>query len=114
MQAGLAVCGERVRKSGLLSRADRQAVVMLDFNPGSGVGTLERVERWEPSGGVLVALGLVKVIGDSDELRSSEVIGELLAPIGIPRAGTTNPGCLQWYYMVLEIGLDMLSLKHCG
>ena len=111
MQASLAVCGERVRKSGLLSRADCQAVVMLDFNPGNGVGTFERVERWEPSGRVLVALGLVKVVGDSDELRSSEVIGKLLAPIGSPRAGTANPGCLQWYYMILEIGLGYAVIK---
>ena len=67
---------------------------MLNFNPSNGIGTLEGVERGEPSGGVLVALGLVKVVSDSDKLGSSEVVGELLAPSGSPRAGSANPSFL--------------------
>lgn len=48
---------------------------MLYLNPCEDIGTLEGVERREPSGGVLVTLGLVKVVSDSDELRSSDVVG---------------------------------------
>ena len=90
----LAVPVERVCESGLLSRVEGQVVIVLDFNPGNNIGALEGVKRGEPSGGVLVAFGLVKIVCDSNELRSSEVVGKLLAPSGSPRAGAANPSFL--------------------
>jgi hypothetical protein len=48
---------------------------VLDLNPSEDIGTLVGVEGREPSGGVLVAFGLIKSVSDSDELRSSEVVG---------------------------------------
>ena len=62
----LTVRVERIRESGLLGRVDGQAVVVLDLNPSNDVVALERVERGEPGSGVLVTLGLVKVVGNGD------------------------------------------------
>jgi len=45
----LAVRVVRVSKSGLLSRVDGQAIVVLNLDPGNGVSTLEGIERREPS-----------------------------------------------------------------
>lgn len=62
----LAVGVERVCESGLLSGVDGQAVVVFDLNPSNDVSALEGVERGKPGSGVLVALSLVKVVGDGD------------------------------------------------
>jgi hypothetical protein len=72
------------------------------LDPSNDVGALEGVERGEPSGGILIALGLVEVVGDGDELGSSDVIGELFAASGRPIASSTDPGFPQRNYMVLE------------
>lgn len=101
----LAVRVERVRESGLLSGVDGQAVVVLDFDPSNDIVALVRVEWGEPGSGVLVAFGLVEVVGDSNQLGSSEVVGELLATSGSPIAGSTDPGFLQRDDMVLETHL---------
>jgi len=96
---------ERVRESGLLNGVDGQVVVALDLNPGNDVVALEGVERGKPGGGVLVALGLVKVVGDGDQLGSNEVVGELFAESGSPSPGSADPGFLQRNQMVdIEIG----------
>jgi len=102
----LAVRVERVRESSLLSGVDRQAVELLDLNPSNDVGALEGVERGEPGSGVLVALGLVKIVGNSNQLRSSEVVGELFAASSGPSAGTADPGFLQRNNMVLQTHLN--------
>ena len=102
----LAVRIERVRESSLLSGVDGQAVVMLDLNPSNDIATLEGVERGEPGSRVLVSLGLVKVIGDGDQLRTSEIVGELLAEVGSPSAGSADPGFLQRNHMVLQTHFD--------
>ena len=68
---------------------------MLDLNPGNNVSALERVERWEPSGGIFVPLSLIKIVSDGDQLRSNEVVSELLALAVTPVAGTAYPGCSQ-------------------
>ena len=65
-RALLTVRVECVRESSLFSGVDGQAVVVFDLNPSNYVGALEGVERGEPSGGVLIALGLVEVVGDGD------------------------------------------------
>ena len=93
---------ERVRESGLLGGVNGQAVFVLDLNPCNDVVALEGVERGEPGSGVLVALGLVEVIGDGDQLGLSKVVGKLLAASGSPIAGSTDPGFLQRDDMVLE------------
>lgn len=98
----LTICVEGVCESCLLGGVDGQAVVVLDLNPSKNVGTLEGVERGEPSGGVLVALGLVEVVGDGNELGLSQVIGKLFATVSRPIAGSADPGFLQRNYMVLE------------
>jgi len=103
--ATLAIGVERVCKSRLLCRVDGQAVVVLDLNPSNDVGAFEGVERRKPSGGVFVALGLVEVVCDGDQLRLSEVVGELLAAICCPITGSTDPGFLQRNYVVdVEVG----------
>jgi len=71
----LAVCVERARECGLLGGVDGQVVVVLDLNPGNDVVALEGIERGEPGSRVLVALRLVEIIGDGDQLGSSEVVG---------------------------------------
>jgi len=98
----LAVRVERVRESGLLSGVDGQAVVLLDLNPRNDVVALEGVERGEPGSGVLIALGLVQVIGNGDELGPSKVVRELFATSGSPSASTADPGFLQRDHMVLQ------------
>ena len=98
----LAVRVERVRESGLLGGVDGQAVVVLDLNPCDDVVALEGVERGEPGSRVLVALGLVEVIGDGDQFGSSEVVGELFAASRSPIASSTDPGFLQRDDMILE------------
>jgi len=98
----LAVRVERVRESGLLCGVNGQVVFVLDLNPCNGVVALEGVERGEPGSRVLVALGLVEVIGDGDQLGLSKVVGKLLAASGSPIAGSTDPGFLQRDDMVLE------------
>jgi hypothetical protein len=75
---------------------------LLDLNPSNDVVALEGVERGEPESGVLVALGLVKVVGDGDQLGSSEVVGELFAASSGPAAGPTDPGFLQRNQMILQ------------
>ena len=102
MQLALAVRVERVRESSLLSRVDGQAVVLLDLNPSDYVAALEGVERGEPGSGVLVALGLVKVVSDGDQLWSTEIIGKLFAASGGPSAGSTDPSFLQRNHVVLQ------------
>ena len=98
----LAVRVERVCECGLLGGIDGQAVEVLDLNPGDDVVALEGVERGKPDSRVLVALGLVEIIGDGDQLGSNEVVGELLAESGSPIAGSADPGFLQRDDMVLE------------
>ena len=102
----LAVRIERGRESGLLGGVDGQVVVLFDLNPSDDVAALEGVERGEPGSGILVALGLVQVIGDGDELGPSEVVCELLTTSGSPSAGTADPGFLQWDHMVLQTRFD--------
>jgi len=100
---GLAVRVERVRESGLLSGVNSQVVVVFDLDPCNDVFALE--ERGEPSSKVLVALGLVEVIGDSNQLGLSELVGELFAASGSPIAGSADPGFLQRDEVVdVEIG----------
>ena len=94
---------ECVCKSDLLGGVNGQTVVVLDLNPSDDVGALEGVERGEPSGWVLVALGLVEVVGNGHELGPSEVVGELFTASGRPIAGSADPGFLQRNYMVLEV-----------
>ena len=101
----LAIRVERVRESGLLSGVDGQAVVVLDFDPSNGIVALVRVEWGEPGSRVLVTFCLVEVVGDRDQLGSSEVVGELLATSGSPIAGSADPGFLQRDEMVLETHL---------
>jgi len=62
----VAVPVERVRESSLLGRINGQVIVLLDLNPSDRVVALVGVDRGEPGSRVLVALGLVKVVGDSD------------------------------------------------
>jgi hypothetical protein len=102
----LAVRVKRVRESSLLSRVDGQAVVLLDLDPSNDVGAFVGVERGEPRSGVLVALGLVEVIGDGHQLGPNEVVGELFATSGSPSAGSADPGFLQRNQMVLQTHLD--------
>ena len=99
----LAIRVERVRKSGLFSGVNGQAVVVLDLNPSNGVGTLEGIKRRKPGGRVLVALGLVKVGCDGGQLGLGKVIGEFFAPSGSPIPGPADPGFLQRNDMVLEM-----------
>ena len=75
---------------------------MLDLNPCDDVVALVGVERGEPGSGVLVALGLVEVIGDGDQFGLSEVIGKLLAASRGPITGSADPSFLQRDDMVLE------------
>ena len=102
----LAVRVERVRESSLLSGVDGQAVVLLDLDPSNDVGALVGVERGEPRSGVLVALGLIEVIGDGYQLGPNEVVGELFATSGSPSAGSTDPGFLQRNQVVLQTHLE--------
>jgi len=64
--AALAVVVEGVRERSLLGRIDGQAIMLFDLNPSNDVFTLEGAKRGEPRRRVLVALGLVKVVGDSN------------------------------------------------
>ena len=102
-QKALAVRVEGVRKRGLLSGVDSQAVVLLDLNPSNDVVAFEGVERGEPSSGILVTLGLVKIVSDGNQLGPNEVVGELLALRGSPSAGSADPGFFQGNQMVLQI-----------
>ena len=99
----LAVRVERVRESGLLGGVNGQVVVVLDLDPCNDVVAFEGIERGEPDSRVLVALGLIEVIGDGDQLGPSEVIGKLFAASGSPVAGSADPGFLQRDDMVLEM-----------
>ena len=101
--AALTVSVEGVRESSLLSGVDGQVVVVLDLNPSNDVGALEGLKRGKPGGGILVALGLVEVVGDSDQLGTSEVICELLTESSRPIAGSAYPGFFQRNHVVLEI-----------
>ena len=102
----LAVPVERVCESSLLSGVDGQAVVLFDLNPSNDVVALEGVERGEPGSGVLVALGLVKAVGDGNQLGLDEVVGELLAASSSPITGSADPGFLQRNEMVLEMHIS--------
>jgi hypothetical protein len=78
---------------------------LLDLNPSNDVAALEGAERGEPGSGVLVTLGLVKVIGDGNQLGSSEIVGKLLAESGGPSAGPADPSFLQRNHMILQTHL---------
>jgi len=91
----LAIRVERVRESGLLGGVDGQIVVVLDLNPSDDIVALEGIERGKPGAGVLIALGLVEVVCDGNQLGLSKVVGELLTTSGGPTAGSADPGLLQ-------------------
>ena len=93
---------KRVREYSLLGGVNGQAVVVLDLNPGNDIVALEGVEGGKPGSRILVTLGLVEIVGDGDQLRSSEVVGELLAESGSPIASSADPGFLQRDDVVLE------------
>ena len=105
----LAVRVERVRESGLLGGVNGQTVVVLDLNPSDDVVALEGIERGEPGGGVLIALGLVEVVCDGNQLWLSKIVGELFATSGGPTAGSADPGFLQRHEVVLETHLGQTS-----
>ena len=79
---------------------------MLDLNPSNDIATLEGTERRESGSRVLISLGLVKVISDGGQLKTSEIVGKLLAEVGSPSAGSADPGFLQRNHMVLQTHLD--------
>ncbi len=88
----------------LLRGVDAQIVLILDLDPHGGVGAVirgfsnklatgpayyyrrgrmggkeEHTQRWTPRLRTLITFGLVDIVGDGDELRVGEVVGELLA-----------------------------------
>ena len=75
------------------------------MDPSNDVGALVGVERGEPRSGVLVALGLVKVVSDGHQLGPNEVVGELFPTGGSPGAGSADPGFLQRNQVVLQTHL---------
>ena len=93
---------EGLREGGLLSRVDGQVIELLDLDPSNDVVALERVKRGKPGRGVLVALFLVEVVGDGNQLGPGKIVGELLAESGGPSAGSANPSFLQRNQVVLR------------
>ena len=68
-----------------------QAPSVLHGDPHLGVGAPVRRQRRLPGRRVLVALGLVDVVGDRDQLRAGQVVGEALPAAGRPGAGAGAP-----------------------
>src|SRR5262249_47587235 len=65
---------------------------VFDGDPHQGVGASVFGDRWLPGGRVLVAFGLVDVVGDGDQLWVGEVVGEFLPGGGGPEARAGAPG----------------------
>lgn len=59
-----------------------------------------RGKRGHPLGRVLVALGLIDIVGNSDELRASEIVGESLATSRRPSARSRGPSLAEGDNMV--------------
>src|SRR5205814_9334794 len=84
----------------LLGGLKPQAPHVFAADPHLGVGAAVRRARRLPGGRVLVALGLVDVVGDGDELGVAQVVGEALAAAGGPGVGTGSPGLGQGHDVV--------------
>src|SRR3954471_19812337 len=96
---------QHVRQGGLLALRDSQSVVVLHDDPVGRVGAPERDERRLPLVRRLVALLLVEVVGDGEQLRPGQVVGELLALLGRPRLGAAGPGLPERDHVVdVEVG----------
>src|SRR5690606_29469367 len=92
-------------EGGLLGGVDGQAVVVLHLDPGACVGAAVGGAGGHPGGRVLVALGLVDVVGDGDQLRAGQVVGEGLAPGGGPRVGAGVPRLGERHHVVdVDVG----------
>ena len=97
--------GEHAVQGRLLRAVDRQGVVPLHLDPGPGVRAPERRQRRLPGRRVLVALGLVDVVGDRPQLGAAEVVGVRLPPRGGPRPRSGAPGLGERHHVVdVDVG----------
>jgi hypothetical protein len=84
------------RQRALLGGRNRKRIHTLDPDPHLGVRAVVAGERRLPVLGALVALCLVDVVGDGEQLRVGEVVGEGLALGRCPRGGTGLCEGLVW------------------
>jgi len=91
---------ENIQGGLLLGTVHSETVVVLDVDPCANILALESSARWEPLRDILVALGLVDIVGDGEQLRASDVIRKCLTLFGSPVASARNPGLFQRHEMI--------------